>query len=412
MNRSQSWIERLRGYVLVEIQGKHLEQLINVMAEKRMSLWDVRRSGESTVQLYITIRDFFRLRPLLKKTGSRVHVVKRFGFPFLLDKLGKRKFFAMGLAGFLAGLYVLSSIVWQVRVEGNEKISTEQILQAAQKAGIYQLQWKFRLQEPEDLSRVIQSQLPGTAWIGVEIQGTHVLIKLVEATIPEQKPLQSPRHLVAAKNALITTIIAEKGRPVAKPNTYVRKGDVLISGLLGDEENQLPVVAEGKIKGIVWYSPKVEVPLVRQYKVYTGESKKRFYLVFGSRALQLSGYGKLAFEAYETEQHRKALRWRDWVLPFGWIHEKVMETRIAEHPIDAEEAKAVGLEQAKAEILAQSGEGSRIVSEKILHEQAENGKVYIEVHLEVEESIAAEQPVVLEEQAPEPSQAQEQGKTQ
>jgi similar to stage IV sporulation protein len=384
----------LRGYVRVEVKGQNLESLINGMIERHMTVWDIGFRGESRAELYILIKDFFRLRPLLKETGCRVHVLKRQGFPFVLDKLEKRKFFAIGLVGFFIGLYLLSSVVWQVRVEGNELISTTHILEAAKKEGLYKLQWKYRLKDTDVLAKSLQNDLPGAAWVGVELHGTHIVIKVVEATIPEKPPLVSPRHLVASKNALVTSIFAEKGRPSVKINTYVRKGDILISGVIGDELHQQTVVASGQVKGLVWYSPKVEVPLVQRYKVYTGETKNRSYLVLGNRGLQLTGYGKLPFEKYEMLPERTILQWRNWSLPVGWLKEKLMATDEVEVAMDPAEGKTLGLEQAKAEILVAAGKDSRVVSEKILHEKTENGKVYMEVLLEVEESIMQEQPIV------------------
>ncbi|ALS21310.1 sporulation protein YqfD [Paenibacillus naphthalenovorans] len=389
-----SFIHRLRGYVLIEVRGRQLEELINRMAVMQMSVWDIHYSAEQQAKMFVTIPDFFRLRPLLKETGSRIRIKERHGLPFWLDKLEKRKFFALGLLGFFIGIYLLSSVVWQIRVEGNETIETEKILQAAEREGIHKLQWKFRLKEPEALSRSLLSQLPGIAWVGVEVRGTHVIIKIVEATIPETPQLLSPRHLVASKNAMVTEIFAEKGKPVVKPNAYVRKGDILISGILGDEAHQQTVVAQGKVKGLVWYKPAVEVPLVWQYKTYTGESKTRSFLVIGSRGVQMSGYGKIPFEQHETLPEQKMLTWRNYTLPIGWLREKIMEVRLEQRQVDPKEASAIGLEQARGQILAAAGKESRILSEKILHEKTESGKVYMEILFEVEESIAVEQPIV------------------
>ncbi|UUZ96134.1 sporulation protein YqfD [Paenibacillus sp. P25] len=391
---NSTFIQRARGYVLIEVRGRRLEKLLNRLTEKRISVWDIRYTDGERAEMMIALKDFFRLRPVLKETGSRTRVRGRFGFPFWLAKMEKRKFFFAGLLCFFAGIYVLSSVVWQVRVEGNEKLPTEKILQAAGQAGIHQFQWKFRLKDPAELSRSLQRQLPEAAWIGVQIQGTHVVIKVVEAKIPDPVPLMSPRHLVASKNALITEVFAEKGRPMVKPNTYVRKGDILISGILGNETYSQTVVAKGTVKGIVWYKPTVEVPLTQQYKTYTGETKKRFYLVVGNRGLQLSGFGKVPYEQFESVPERKTLQWRNFVLPVGWINEKPLETRTEERQVDPKEARALGLERAGAEILTAAGKDSRVVSEKILHEKTENGKVYMEVLFEVEEPIAVEQPIV------------------
>ena len=126
-------------------------------------------------------------------------------------------------------------MVWQVTVDGNDRIEASDVLQAAAKQGIHKYQWKFKLAKSEELSRAIQQELPGAAWVGVDIRGTHITIKVVEATIPDRGPLKNPRNIVAAKSALVTEIQSVKGRPMVKPNTYVRKGAVLISGTIGDE---------------------------------------------------------------------------------------------------------------------------------------------------------------------------------
>ncbi len=72
-----------------------MEELINRMAVMQMSVWDIHYSAEQQAKMFVTIPDFFRLRPLLKETGSRIRIKERHGLPFWLDKLEKRKFFLL-----------------------------------------------------------------------------------------------------------------------------------------------------------------------------------------------------------------------------------------------------------------------------------------------------------------------------
>ena len=46
---------------------------------------------------------------------------------------------------------------------------------------------------------------------------------------------------------------------MVKINSFVQKGDVLISGLIGSG-NQQVVVAKGVVMGEVWYTSKIAVP--------------------------------------------------------------------------------------------------------------------------------------------------------
>jgi similar to stage IV sporulation protein len=388
------FIRSIRGYVTITIRGGGLEPLLNSAVSKGFSIWDIRRTGTQEARANLLIRDFFRIRPLLKETGCRVHVVARRGFPFFLGRLEKRKLFVAGLIGFFAGLYLLSSMVWQVKVEGNDTVPTYEILQAAKLQGIKPYQWKFRLKPMDELARDLHRDLPDISWVGVEKQGTRIVIKVVESARPEQRELLSPRHLIASKSAIITQVQSTKGKPVVEPNRYVRKGDVLISGIIGDETNKQIVAAEGRVRGIVWYESTLEVPLVRNYKVYTGETFKRFYLVVGGRALQVTGYGKEDYAASDKEEVRRSIGWRNYTLPIGWLTEKVLETRMEETAIDLDAARAAGLERAKADILMNAGKDAVFVSYNVLQEKTDNGKVYMNVLFQVEETITEELAIV------------------
>src|SRR5690554_2470369 len=163
------WYAFIRGYVAIEVRGPHIEEWMNLLIESDTVIWDIRRINVETIEMHISITDFFDLRSSLKQTGSRVHVVKRHGLPFILNKVEKRKFFVVGFVGFVIGLYMLSSLVWQVNIEGNEQISKQQILEEAKKQGVYLFQWKYRLGNPDQISRELVKSIPGTAWVGVEI---------------------------------------------------------------------------------------------------------------------------------------------------------------------------------------------------------------------------------------------------
>jgi similar to stage IV sporulation protein len=389
-----SWMQWVRGIVTIRVRGKAMETLVNRAMAGGIRLWSIERTSGGELVCNVTVDDFFRLRPLLKETGCRLRVVARKGMPFWLVKLRKRLFFGVGLVLFFIGMYLLSSLVWTIEVKGNDKISEEQILQAAKQEGVYPFQWSFRLPDTSSLSRRLEQKLPGAAWVGVEKHGTKITIQVVETTKPAPRPLLSPRDLVASTDAVVTDMLAETGRPVVKRNQRVKKGDVLISGLLGDEKHQQAVVAKGTVKGIVWHEYNIVSPLTRKVKVYTGEKEVRWYAVIGERALRVSGFGKPAFAAYETIRNMEKASWRTWELPFGRMKETLLEVRIDTVPVSEAEAKEAGLLQARADLISKTGTGTVIRAENILHEKTDNGKVYMKVLFEAEQSIAVERPLV------------------
>jgi similar to stage IV sporulation protein len=154
------------------------------------------------------------------------------------------------------------------------------------------------------------------------------------------------------------------------------------------------VVAKGEVKGLVWHEYNIEIPLKTTSSSYTGERKDRNYLVIGSWAVQLWGYGESGFDKSRVLTERDSLSWRSLQLPLGLMTEKELEIKYTTVTKDPEAARQEGITRAKADIMARYGTDSVIKSQKILHEKKENGKVYMKVLFEVEEKIAEELPIV------------------
>ncbi|GIP20533.1 sporulation protein YqfD [Paenibacillus sp. J22TS3] len=383
-------LTKLRGSVKVTVRGERIEIFINELAKERIEVWNLRPLAPDRMEMEIVISDYFRLRPLLKKTSCRVHVDKRAGLPFFWIRIFRRKWFLAGFTLFFLIIFALSSMVWDVEVKGNKKIATEDILLAAREEGIYPFQWIFRLPEQDKLSKDLTRKLKGTSWVGVSKSGTKVTIEVVEAAKPKNTELLSPRHLISKTDAVVTHIFAERGQPEVSKNQRVKKGSVLITGVQGDFQ----VAAKGEVRGLVWHEYTIEAPLVLRQKVFTGEKKERGYLYFGDTAVQIWGYGKVKYEQSQTLTRLDPLTWREWKLPLGWMSEDVMEVTELETKQSPEMTIQRGLERAKLDILAKNGADARIVQQKILHENTDNGKVYMKVLFEVEQNIAEEFPIV------------------
>lgn len=385
------WVTFLFGTVKVHIYGEKTDWLLNRLLHKGLKIWNIRMLPSGALEFDTMVRDFFQLRPLLKETGCRLRLVDKKGFPFLLVRLEKRKWFIAGMLGFIIGLYLLSFVVWQVEVTGTDQLEEETVLQAARQVGIYPFQWKYKLKDPNDLSVQLLKQLPAVSWVGVQVQGTKVHIKVVESTLPKENKLYNPRHLVAKNNAVITNIFAEKGRPVVEPNMRVVKGDILISGIIGEGEHREIVAAEGLVQGLVWYRYNIEIPYLHKRKILTGEKQERTYLFIGNKALKIAGFGQPSFVKSESRIYRHAIRYRERLLPFGWLNETVYEIGFVEEQLTYDEAKALALERARADVLLDAGEGATIVNEVIFGEDRNDKKLSLKLLFEVEQNIAEEQ---------------------
>ncbi|UFJ43151.1 sporulation protein YqfD [Brevibacillus humidisoli] len=390
-NRLKEWAQ---GHVTISVRGKRFERLINMAVREGFQVWNVRRRSPEEGQCDILISDYLRLRSLLRETGCRSKVVRREGLPFWLVRMKMRAGFTTGIFLFFAGLYMLSSLIWSVEVVGTKHISTQEVRQAATKIGIKPWAWKVKLKEPQVLQDQLLEMLPEASYVGVELRGTKAIIQVVEKEQPDPAKVYNPRHLIARKKAVIHRIQAEAGKTVVQVNQFVNKGQVLISGIIGNDQRQGVVAARGKVEGEVWYVANVSVPLSQTRHHYTGEQQSSYYLLAGAYAVRLWPFEQVSFQRFEQSEQRHYLGYGDFQLPIGWKAQTQYEVESEQQKLSREEAISLAKRFARMDVLKKAGEDARIKGEKVLHVKEENGKVYLSVHYSVIEDITEEQPIV------------------
>ncbi len=397
-NLMREWLE---GHITVTVRGKRFERLINLAVREGIQMWNISRSGSGQGQFDILIRDYFRLRPILRETGCKSHVTNRGGLPFWLIRLRSRAGLAIGAFLFLCGLYMLSTFVWSVEVRGTVRLSPDQVEKVAAKVGIKEGAWKVKLKEPHILQKEMTDLLPEASWIGVHIDGTKITIQVVEKEVQDKAQQLGPRHLIAKKKAVIHRVEAEAGKSMVTVNQVVDKGQLLISGVIGNEERKGLVAAKGKVEGEVWYVSDVSVPINRTSYHLTGQKQDLFFMIVGSYAVRLWPFDTVAFEKFEANEKRVQLGYSQYSLPLGWKKVSHFEMEERQKSITEEEAIAVAKKFARQDVLAKAGKEAVIKDEKVLHVKTENGKVYLSIHYAVIENIAVEQPIVTLPPAPE-----------
>ncbi|GED31367.1 sporulation protein YqfD [Brevibacillus centrosporus] len=396
-NGLKEWID---GHVTITVRGKRFERLLNMAIRDGIRIWNIRRVGEDLTRCDILIRDYFRLRPLLRETGCRSHVEGRGGLPFWFIRLRRRAGLAIGASLFFLGLYMLSSFVWSVEVTGTRHMDPQKVLLAAEQVGIKEGAWKVKLKEPLVLQKELMSLLPEVTWVGIDFQGTKVQLQVVEKDAPVKPLPTSPRHLVAKKRAVITKILPEVGKSHVTINQLVEKGQVLISGIIGNETRQQVVSARGTVRGEVWYVSETSVPLTQNMYRLTGENQEQQYLLVGPYAVQVWPFNKETFVHAESTESRFIPSYAGYTSPIGWKTVHTAETEPIQRKLSVEEATEIAKRFAREDILRKAGKDAEISDEKVLHVTTENGKVYLSIHFSVIEDIAVEQPIVGAPQPP------------
>ncbi|MBU3803425.1 MAG: sporulation protein YqfD [Candidatus Cellulosilyticum pullistercoris] len=280
----------LQGYVIVEISGFNVEKFLNLTTYHGLILWNIQRIGEK-VYFSTSIEDFKAMKQDARKTRSRLKIVEKYGLPFFTYRYKKRKLFAIGIGIFIMMLWLLSSFVWLVEVEGSHRINSLDIIHTLEENGYSTGNWKGKMNLRE-AETILLKHYPDIIWVGIDYEGTRMIVRVAESILPPTMNALdiAPSSLIAKRDALITYIAVEKGKPMVKAGDIVKKGDMLVAGEMPlGEEDPSPYYTASKatIRGKTIYTVSGDISLDQVRKNYTNETSKKYILKFFDKNLTL-----------------------------------------------------------------------------------------------------------------------------
>ena len=227
-----SLIRYIKGYLRISIIGYSPERFLNLCSHHHIYIWGLKPSG-NRYEMYMSVAGFRKLKPIIKKTKTKVVILKRYGLPFFLHKYRKRKVFFAGAVGSVFAIYLMSCIIWNIHIEGNFTRTDETILEYLETQGVIHGMRKSKL-DCAKIVRDIRKEFHDIIWVSASIEGTRLLIQVKENTdtMKEQEVNKGDfgTDLIASQDGKVVKIVTRSGMPKVKEGDRVKKGDVLVSG--------------------------------------------------------------------------------------------------------------------------------------------------------------------------------------
>lgn len=340
----------IKGYVIIIVEGYFLEKFINICTHRNIRLWNVRWQKNSSVSMKLGIADFKELRPVVKKTRCKVHIVKRKGIPFILNRYKSRKAFVIGSGVCIVVFFLISSFIWDISVSGNNNISTEFILERLRENGVKTGTLKFKI-NTDDVVENMMLQINDLARMSVSLKGTRIYVEVTERTKP---PVlinkEIPCDIIASRDGVIYSIVAKEGLETVKIGDTVTKGQLLITGRIDNVKNPesppLMVHSMGSVKARTWYeaTAKIDQNLVTAKK--TGLKKEMYSVVLFTKKFKLF-HTQIPYNNSEHVELKKKLSLgANFALPFEMVIDQYYEYELEQNKVDMATAKKIASEKA------------------------------------------------------------------
>lgn len=306
----------------VEIDEKYLYRLLNNSGEIRIRNI-VLHDGKCS--FIIDYSNGVRLRELLKKLNIEILSWEDQGIYTAIINFAAIKTLIGVSMIFILLMLINSLFIWNISVDGNYSYSDRQIISFVHKNKITEGSTKVKI-DCDKLEKEIRKKFDDISWVCAEIKGTNLIVHVKENYITDISVTEDkPYDIVANHDAVIESILVRSGKAMVKAGDSVKKGDILISGMVDVlDESGTKIFSkfynsDGDIIGKTVYDYKdvekinytkkitknkktIYLPSILNYKWIKLKKKNNSDLIYSEKKLKMFGnyYLPISIQKYTT----------------------------------------------------------------------------------------------------------------
>ena len=228
-------IRYIKGYLLIRVEGYSPERFLNACSHRGIELWGLRSAG-GAYEMYMTLKDFRKIKALSKKTGTKVRVRRRYGLPFFLHRYRRRKLFFAGAFLAVCLVYILTLFIWEIDIRGNLRRTDEALLSFLRSRDVYCGMTAGSV-DCDQIADDLRGAYADLVWVSASVHGTRLVIQVKEnehlsAQTGGKAQETEGTDLAATQDCTILSIVTRQGTPLVHEGDQVKKGDLLVNGRL------------------------------------------------------------------------------------------------------------------------------------------------------------------------------------
>lgn len=245
------------GYVRIKVEEKDLARLLSFFL--RLGISSYPEGADYIIHSY----DLPRFR---KYADGRIRYTADASdglFPRAFNIRNIPLFFFFLL--FLLLTFLSSDLIYEIRVAGVENMSESEVIDKLSLVG-FSVGKSWSSIDKENIEVAFLSLSDEIAWISINKQGTVATVELREkkALADEDTGEFCVSDIVAENDGVVEEITVREGKALVKVGDTVKKGDVLISGIIETEYATVLTRARGEVKVALTEKYSIKVPFTEE----------------------------------------------------------------------------------------------------------------------------------------------------
>ena len=365
----------------IEITGKNLRQFLKNLHNMKIQFFKIEQTDKSLI-ICVNEEDYQKIKKI--KTIYDIRVIKLYGPIKIKTFIKKYKLFlALLLVNFLFMMF-LTNIIFEVQVIHTKKEIRELIYGELEKRGIKKYKFILPFAKQEKITEdIIKENRDTIEWMEIEKIGVKYVVKVEERKIKNLDTDNEPRDLVAKKDGYITNIEASQGYVLVTPGTYVKKGDILVTGSIKNKDTLMAKVrATGKVYAETWYDVTVELPYHYSETKKTNKKRKTLTVNFFNKS-----YNLFTFVNYKNKIVKNKYKLKNNLLPISISINEEYEINKIDNVYTKDNALIEASKIARDRLQKKLNDDDTILYEKSLKITEEDSKIVVVIFFKVKENI-------------------------
>ena len=280
------------GKAMLKLTSADLTGAFNKLTVQGFELSQIVYLDEISAHLIVNTAVLKHLCIELDRIGVKYSVIRRNGIRLTLSSVIHRPILSVLIAMLILLTLVLPGKVLFIRVEGNRRVSTNEVLENAQECGIVFGASAAKVRS-EHVKNALLSKMDDLQWAAVNIKGCVAVISVKEKECINYAESLSEQgsSIVASIDGILLDVIATSGQSRCVSGQAVKKGQVLISGYV-NYGNILKICnAEGEVYALTKRNLEIISPQNYSSRRNVLHTVTKFSVRIGKKLINLSESG-------------------------------------------------------------------------------------------------------------------------
>ena len=364
-----------KGLVFVEVSLRDIEEFLNELWRKNIKVSNLKRKNIVTIKMNISYEHLSEVKNIVEEFNGKIKILQYKGLRFQLKNIKRKKTLFIGIICFWGTIIALSRFIWAIEIKTTENISPYEVRKSLKKIGIYPGKLKSSI-DVYALEKQLEAENGDIVWIWSRIEGSTLKLKVEEKVNPPEKNEKEDECIVANYDGEIKKIYVNSGKSLVNVGDIVKKGDILIDGIRGNDENQTRVEPKGVVVANTFYQNKIQIQVRGEKLERNGNFDKDMYISLAGKRIYL----KKSINKYE---YYDRIEEKGKVITCIYYYEK--EYKKISEPVELLKKDAV--ERLKESLENNLKNGAKIIDQNITYNEIDSERIDVIVDFVVEQEI-------------------------